>query len=136
MRKQGISPNIALSLLAASSTACTTTDGDTCHFPFTYRSEVFHSCTDSRYDTFWCSTVPDYDSNSWGTCATDNCVLGKCTRLLGLTSIVLKRIMKFFLLLNFKIYLIENSCGILTYKPQITSHRPLSLCHRGTVLLW
>ncbi|XP_013399692.1 thyroid hormone-induced protein B-like [Lingula anatina] len=48
------------------------TDGSPCHFPFTYRSTVYHSCTlvDSpKPDEPWCGTVSDLSKNfKYGRC--------------------------------------------------------------------
>ena len=86
--KLSIYSKSSISLSSASSATCRTTDGDSCYFPFTYRSEVFHSCTDARYHTFWCSTVPDYDGNLWGTCVVDDCLHGEYTTFKNFSHVV------------------------------------------------
>ncbi|KAL9957186.1 hypothetical protein ACROYT_G038793 [Oculina patagonica] len=44
-----------------------TEDGRWCHFPFTYRGQVYHKCTTDHYHKAWCSTTEKYRGR-WGVC--------------------------------------------------------------------
>jgi len=44
-------------------------NGNCCVFPFTYKGNVYHSCTTVGFSKFWCSTSSDYDKDKkWGLC--------------------------------------------------------------------
>ncbi|XP_068762357.1 uncharacterized protein [Montipora capricornis] len=46
-----------------------TTVGKCCHFPFTYRGRVYHTCISNDHPRPWCSTTISYDRHQqWGNC--------------------------------------------------------------------
>jgi len=50
---------------------CTTTAGDPCVFPFTYKNVSYHTCTKADRSTEWCATETDAAGNyngEWGRC--------------------------------------------------------------------
>lgn len=44
-------------------------DGACCIFPFKYYGEWYYQCIRSHWDTLWCSTTSDFDTDKkWGNC--------------------------------------------------------------------
>lgn len=39
-----------------------------CHFPFTYHSKTYNSCTTKGEPAPWCATTSSYDGTHWGYC--------------------------------------------------------------------
>merc|ERR1711971_144390 len=52
---------------------CSTTSGDVCIFPFTYKGQTYTKCTFTNSPTPWCATMVDQSGNAvtnrWGDCS-------------------------------------------------------------------
>ncbi|KAL9957185.1 hypothetical protein ACROYT_G038792 [Oculina patagonica] len=53
-----------------------TEDGRWCHFPFTYRGQVYQKCTTVHYHKPWCSTTENFKGR-WGVCDEANTKKGR-----------------------------------------------------------
>ena len=50
---------------------CLTKKGVPCHFPFRYKGTKYAKCVKWGNSDAWCSTRPDFSSDSYGTCSSD-----------------------------------------------------------------
>merc|ERR1719410_1365315 len=61
-------------LLARIPNTCSTREGDSCVFPFTYKGVEHYHCTYADSPTAWCATLTDSEgvvvTNRWGDCET------------------------------------------------------------------